>query len=121
MLKEKISTLNEIHAKCKLSPELYDEIRKIIRYDHSRRIGHYQKFNNELPPDLQIKLALEIHKDIYETIDFFKDKPQEFVGWCVPMLKIMVYHEDQYIYQEGDSIDFLYFIEKGTAGFVLPR
>jgi hypothetical protein len=41
MLKEKISTLNEIHSKYKLSPELYDEIRKIIRYDHSRRIGHY--------------------------------------------------------------------------------
>jgi signal-transduction protein with cAMP-binding, CBS, and nucleotidyltransferase domain len=64
---------------------------------------------------------MEIHKDIYETIDFFKDKPQEFVGWCVPMLKIMVYHDDQYIYTEGDSINFLYFIEKGTAGFVLPR
>lgn len=41
ILKEKIATLNEIHAKHKLTPGLYDEIRKIIRYDHSRRLNDY--------------------------------------------------------------------------------
>jgi CRP-like cAMP-binding protein len=37
------------------------------------------------------------------------------------MLITVHFHEDQYIFSEGDSINYMYFIEKGTAGFVLPR
>lgn len=64
MLKEKISTLNEIHTKFKLSQELYDQIRRIIKYDNSKLIADYTSFSNELPIYLQTKLAMEIHKDI---------------------------------------------------------
>ena len=34
---------------------------------------------------------------------------------------MMMFHSDQYIYTEGEAIKHIYFIEKGTAGFVLPR
>ena len=35
-LKEKISTLNEIKSDYKIGPELYDELLKTIKYDHSK-------------------------------------------------------------------------------------
>jgi len=34
-LKEKIATLNEIKKEYLLEPELYDQLRSAIRYDHS--------------------------------------------------------------------------------------
>jgi CRP-like cAMP-binding protein len=66
-------------------------------------------------------MAMEMHKDIYETIEFFKHRPSDFLAWCVPMLKEMSFAEDEYIYSEGESVNYLYFIENGRSGFVLPR
>lgn len=38
LLKEKVGTLNEIHSHYGLSAKLYDEIRRIIRCDYSKRM-----------------------------------------------------------------------------------
>jgi Ion channel len=35
-LKERISTLNDIRHDYMIDPELYDELRKAIKYDHSK-------------------------------------------------------------------------------------
>jgi len=35
-LKEKISVLNEIKSDYKIGPELYDDLMKTLKYDHSR-------------------------------------------------------------------------------------
>jgi hypothetical protein len=121
ILKEKISTLNEINNKHKLSQELYDEIMKIVKYDNSKIVDDYQHFSKELPQYLQTKLAMEIHKHIYTEIHFFKGKSEDFISWVIPMLKKMMYQKDQYIYSEGELNDYVYFIDKGKAGFVLPR
>lgn len=42
---------------------------------------------NELPYKLRIDLAMEIHKNIYSTIDFFKVKEKSFIAWIGPLLK----------------------------------
>jgi len=35
-LKEKIATLNDIREQYKIGPKLFDELRKAIKYDHSK-------------------------------------------------------------------------------------
>lgn len=35
-LKEKIATLNDIREQYEIGPELFDELRKAIKYDHSK-------------------------------------------------------------------------------------
>jgi len=121
IVKEKYATLNEINQKYKLSQELFDDIMKIIKYDNSRIGENYNNFSKELPQFLKTRLAMEIHRNIYETISFFKHQPRDFIAWIVPLLKKTMYQKDQYIYSEGEIIDYIFFIEKGSAGFVLPR
>lgn len=41
--------------------------------------------------------------------------------WLVPKLKVLEFETNQYIYSEGDQARYIYFINKGSAGFVLPR
>ena len=36
-------------------------------------------------------------------------------------LKHMYTSDGQYIYQEGDQINHIYFMHKGLAGYALPR
>ena len=75
---------------------------------------------DELPHKLKIDLAMEIHKDIYQNVDFFKGKDRQFIFWAGPLLKPQLFSEQQYIFKEGDDIKEIYFLTNGTAGFVLP-
>ena len=86
-LKEKIATLNDIKSDYKIGPELYDELMKTIRYDHSKNQRDISAFMGELPYKLKVDLAMEIHKNIYCTVDFFKDKDKSFIAWIGPLLR----------------------------------
>lgn len=121
-LKEKISTLNEIKSEYKIGQELYDELMKTIKYDHSKnQRGDISDFVAELPYKLRIDLSMEIHKTIYKVIDFFKEKEKSFIAWVGPLLKPYNTQELEYIYKEGDDIKEIFFLVNGVAGYVLPR
>lgn len=79
--------MNEIKAEYKIGPDLFDELMKTIKYDHSKNQRDITLFVNELPYKLRIDLAMEIHKNIYSTIDFFKVKEKSFIAWIGPLLK----------------------------------
>jgi CRP-like cAMP-binding protein len=80
-----------------------------------------QAFVDELPYKLRLDLAMEIHKNIYNTIDFFKNKERSFIAWIGPLLKPNHTQELEYIFQEGEEIKEIYFVVTGVAGYVLPR
>jgi|LauGreDrversion4_2_1035121.scaffolds.fasta_scaffold121866_2 hypothetical protein len=86
----------------------------------------------EIPYKLRIDLAMEIHKNIYNTIDFFKFKEKNFIAWIGPLLRPIGISELEYVYKEGEEIKeskkyylrfnlLVYFLVKGVAGYVLPR
>jgi CRP-like cAMP-binding protein len=68
-----------------------------------------------------MKLAMEVHKQVYHEINFFQNKPKSFIAWVTPMLIQMDIPKDQHVFLEGDVVNFIYFILKGESGFVLPR
>lgn len=37
------------------------------------------------------------------------------------MLKPICVQQDEYVYQEGDEVNCIYFLKEGVVGFVLPR
>jgi len=43
------------------------------------------------------------------------------MAWLGPMLIPIEYQKDQYIYLEGETANYIYFIMQGQACFVLPR
>lgn len=103
-LKEKIATLNEIKHDFKIGPELYDALMKTLKYDHSKNQRDLTQFMSELPYKLKIELAMEIHKNIYVNIDFFKNRDKSFIAWIGPLLKPFKAQEQEYIYKEGEDI-----------------
>ena len=57
-LKEKINTLNSIQTEYGVSIDLYNQIAKNIRYDHSKKKKDVMEFMNELPHKLRLELAM---------------------------------------------------------------
>lgn len=89
-------------------------------------------FIEELPHKIRVELAMEIHKKIYETINFFKSKDQTFIIWIGTLMRPLNIQEQDYIYKEAEDITeskyprylkyfVVYFLVKGTAAYVLPR
>ena len=99
-----MAVLFQIKQEYNINPELFVELRKIIKYDHSKMSKNVIEFMNELPYKMKISLAMEIHKNIYHTIEFFKFKEKNFIAWVGPLLKPLKITEQEYIYKEGDEI-----------------
>ena len=58
----------------------------------------------ELPYKLKVKLAMQIHRDLYIQIKLFQGKSESFILWVGPRLKPYMVYEKDYIYKEGEHI-----------------
>ena len=58
----------------------------------------------ELPHKMKLELAMQIHKRMYETIFFFKNKEKSFIAWIGTVLRPTNVQEQEYIYKEGEEI-----------------
>jgi len=47
---------------------------------------------------------MEIHKNIYHNINFFKAREKSFIAWIGPLLKPIRAQEMEYIYKEGEEV-----------------
>ena len=77
-------------------------------------------FVEELPYKLRIELASRIHKKILAAVNFFKDKPKDFIAFIGHRLRPIRIKRGQYIYKQGEPAIEIYFLTSGEAAFVLP-
>lgn len=75
----------------------------------------------ELPHKLKLELAMVIHKSMYTSVLFFKEKDKSFIAWVARLIRPMNIEDQDYLYKEGDEIFEMYFLVKGSIGYVLPR
>ena len=86
-LKEKISTLNAIQKEYKIDYDLYNRVVKTVKYDHSKKSKDFIAFLDELPHKIKLEMAMEIHKRMYLTINFFREKEKCFIAWIGTVLR----------------------------------
>ena len=62
-----------------------------------------------------------VYENIYRKIAFLQVRSSSFIAWICPNLKPIYQLQYEYIYFEGDDITYIYFLNEGECGFVLPR
>lgn len=74
--------LREIKKEHKLNHDLYLRLVRALAYDQ-RHLGQseFVSFSSSLPYKLQLELAMEVHRNLYETIDFLKNRDHSFIAW----------------------------------------
>jgi hypothetical protein len=75
----------------------------------------------QLPHKLKIELSKHLYKDISRRLQFLNGKSPGFIAWVCPLFKFITFEMDQYIYFEGDDVSSIYFMKRGSCGFVLPK
>jgi hypothetical protein len=118
-LKEKLLVLDKIKRENKgLNDDLYIRIRQCLKYEYATN-DEKITFLNELPPKLQEKFSLILHKEKVASLPFFKDKKKGFIANVAPLLHSIQLKKGEYVFEENDSADKLFFFVKGSIGLVL--
>lgn len=114
--------LNRIYKDYCLPLDLYIMLRKNLKYEYQKDFQDINKYVDDLPNILRIKVSLYIYEERYRKIRFFKKVlSASFITWICPQMKPQIQGENQFIYNEGDEIQCVYFLVSGRAGFVLPQ
>lgn len=51
---------------------------------------------------------------------YLNNQDENFLGWICPLLRQTFMPVEEYIYYESDSIENIFFLVKGSAGYVIP-
>lgn len=89
-------------------------------FDDQQSIIETKNFLDELPYRLKIKTVMHIYREHYELIPYLKRQNETFLSWICPQMKQNFLPREEYVYQESDQIEEIYFVVKGSAGYVIP-
>ena len=99
---------------------LCKRIERFLRFGKKIQIQEEQKdFLMDLPKNLKIELSAIIYKNYIDGVEFFKDKPRRFMAFICPYLKTNKFSKGDYICEEGDRANEIYFIKSGKVAIVL--
>ena len=78
---------------------------------------------HSLPLSLKYKLAAEIHKDVLDSIPFFRKtehKSKLFLSWVGHRLVPRYFAGYQHIYEENEELSSIFFVTSGEIAYVMP-
>jgi hypothetical protein len=104
-MNQKLQILSSIKKEFNLDQEIYDKVRKVIKYDLSRNQKDKMNFLQELPNKLRIELSQIMHDKVIQKMYFFKGQPDDFIAYVAPLLKPVKFSQNDYLYKIGDMID----------------
>jgi hypothetical protein len=104
-INERLQTLYSIRYDFKISQEIYEKVRKVIKHDLTQNQNRQLKFLQVLPHKLRIELSQLIHENMIKKLYFFKDKTNEFLGFVAPLLKPIKFIQNEYLYKILETMD----------------
>jgi hypothetical protein len=104
-INERLQTLYSIRHDFKISQEIYDKVRKIIKHDLTQNQNRQLKFLQVLPHKLRIELSQIIHENMIKKLYLFRDKTNEFLGFVAPLLKPIKFLQNEYLYKILETMD----------------
>ena len=109
-MNQKLQILSSIKKEFNLDQNIYDKVRKVIKFDLSRNQKDKMMFLQELPNKLRIELSQIMHDKVIQNLYFFRDQPSDFFAYVAPLLKPVKFSQNDYLYKCQDMIDESKFI-----------
>ena len=110
-----MSVLDRLYKEHKFEHALYSKIKKNIEFNHIEDKKSISEFVEDLPVNLKTSISVSIYKNLYNKVDFLKNKTPQFIAWICPLLKVRIAAPDEVIYYEGDALERNYFLRSGLC------
>lgn len=123
-LRIRLETLQNLKQQHRLDPKLTTQLRDAIRYEYSKAVDGLDDLMDSLPINLKMKLASAIHGDVLCSFKFFKEASlisKTYMSWIGHRLIPRLLSMNQFVYEEKEDIQSIYFISAGELVFCLPK
>ncbi len=113
---EKMEKINTFMKLRKIPEEIQANIRSYYEYLWESRRGYDEAdVIHELPPSLQLKVALFLNQDIIEKVPIFKGANEDLIRRLVLELSPAVYTPGDFIFRHGEHGTTMFFISRGSV------
>lgn len=104
-INQKLDILSSIQSEFNIDKDVYDKVRKAIKYNQSSNQKDIMSFLDELPNKLRIELSKVIHDKLIEKLYFFKDQPSDFIAYVAPLLKPVKFSQNDSLFKVNDTME----------------
>jgi hypothetical protein len=104
-MNQKLQILYYIKHEFKLEDEIYEKVRKVIKFDLMRNQKDKINFLQDLPNKLRVELSQIIHDNIIKKMHFFRHATPDLVAFVTPMIKQIKFSQNEVLYKIGDVMD----------------
>lgn len=90
----KMQALTEIKQEYNIDDEIYEKVRKLIKYDVTKSHKERSAFLLELPIKYRIELSRIIQDNVLKKVIFFQNN-QDLIDFVIPVLKQIKYSQNE--------------------------
>jgi hypothetical protein len=120
-IKQKYTILENIANDYNLDTHFLMRLREVIKYQYTKNEVDKYQLLNDLPPKEKSELAHLMNEELTTKFTFFTKLPSEILLFLLPLIKHVKIHKGDFIFEEGDPADSIYFVVKGKANYVLKK
>jgi CRP-like cAMP-binding protein len=118
-LERKLKIVTDIVNEYNVPDALRNKITKTIKHEVSKTgYGKYELIES-LPNHLRNILIKVIHGKYMKNLFFLADQPLEFIQFVLPMLRAIPFNQTETLFKEGNGLDEMYLIVKGSLSLTL--
>ena len=117
-VKAKHQGFKEFSKAINLSPEISDRVKHYIKMNFHKSFTenvHIELILKDLPSGIREQIMNHVNLGICKGIDYFKDKPHNFVNSIIRYLQLCSYIHKEILYEEHDLPEEVYFIKSGRV------
>ena len=118
-VQKKLNMLEHIKKQFKIDNKVYYKVKRIIKFELNKEQNEIKEFLDELPHNLKVELSKVLHDNKIKNLYIFLNKPSDFIAYVAPLLKPIIFLQDDYIYKVNDIVKEIFFVCKGTVIFCL--
>ena len=118
-VQKKLNMLEHIKKQFKIDHKVYYKVKRIIKFELNKEQNEIKDFLEELPHNLKVELSKVLHDNKIKNLYIFLNKPSDFIAYVAPLLKPIIFLQDDYIYKVNDKVKEIFFVCKGTVIFCL--
>jgi hypothetical protein len=102
---QKLRILSSLKAEFKIDNEIYEKVRKVIKFDMWKTQTDNNQFLQLLPNKLRTELSQIIHDNVIKNFTFFQNKNSEFVASVSQLIRPIKLNQNEILNNVMDVMD----------------
>lgn len=114
-LEKQLQLIKDFSKEVKLPYSTILKLKTHVRNsEYQKKLKKSEKLLSFLEPKLRNKVIQITHRQVFQHVEFFKNRSVEFISLFVHELKPIMLHSRDILYSQGDQVHDIFFISEGS-------